>query len=181
MFSTIFKYELRHWLRHVPIYIYAFLFLVMSILIFGGMASESTARWDGLHMNSAFQVFKMANLFNVFIYFLLPGIIGLSIYRDFRNNRHALLYAFPFKKMEYLAAKFCSAFLITSLIVLMIGLGFILGTFFPEANADLLGPLNFKAYLQLYTIFLIPNTLFVSLLIFAVVANSRNIFAGFVA
>ncbi|MEM9888505.1 MAG: M1 family aminopeptidase [Bacteroidota bacterium] len=180
MFTTIFKYELQHWLRHVPIYIYAFIFLGMSVLVFGGMASESTARWDGLHMNSAFQVFKMANLFNVFIYFLLPGIIGLSIYRDFRDNRHALLYAFPFKKMEYLSAKFCSAFLMTTAIVLMIGTGFISGTMLPDVNTDLLGPLRWTTYLQLYALFLIPNTLFVSLLIFAVVARTRNIFAGFV-
>ncbi|MEM8527274.1 MAG: hypothetical protein AAGG68_21715, partial [Bacteroidota bacterium] len=180
MFTTIFKYELRHWFRHLPIYIYAIIFLVMSFLIFSGMASEDSARWDGLFMNSAFQIFKMANLFNVFIYFLLPGIIGLSIFRDFRNNRHALLYAFPFKKLEYLAAKFASAFLVSTLIVLMVGIGFIVGTMMPGINADLVGAFRLDAYLQLYGLFLIPNLLFVSLCIFFTVAMSRNIFAGFV-
>ncbi|MEM6698287.1 MAG: hypothetical protein AAF599_07820, partial [Bacteroidota bacterium] len=180
MFTTIFKYELRHWFRHLPTYIYAIIFLVMSFLIFSGMASEDSARWDGLFMNSAFQIFKMANLFNVFIYFLLPGIIGLSIFRDFRNNRHALLYAFPFKKLNYLAAKFTSAFLISILIVLMVGIGFTLGTMMPGINADLVGAFRLDTYLQLYGLFLIPNLLFVSMCIFFTVAMSRNIFAGFV-
>jgi len=180
MFLTIFKYELRHWLRHIPIYIYVFIFLAMSILIFSGMASESSARWDGLFMNSAFQIFKMANLFNVFIYFLLPGIIGLSIFRDFRNNRHALLYAFPFKKLEYLTAKFLSSFFVSTIIVLMVGVGFTLGTMMPGVNTDSVGVFNLTAYLQLYGLFLIPNLLFVSICIFFTVAMSRNIFAGFV-
>lgn len=180
MFTTIFKYELRHWFRHVPIYIYAFIFLFMSIIIFSGMASENSARWDGLFMNSAFQVFKMANLFNVFIYFLLPGIIGLSIFRDFRNNRHALLYAFPFKKLEYLAAKFSSAFFVSAIIILMVGIGFTLGTMLPGVNPDAIGAFRLDAYLQLYGLFLLPNLLFVSICIFFTVAMSRNIFAGFV-
>jgi len=66
--------------------------------------------------NSPMSLYGFFNFFNKLILFLLPTIIGTAIYRDYRNNVHAVLYSYPFTKSQYLSAKFLSAFCIVCVI-----------------------------------------------------------------
>lgn len=132
-------------------------------------------------INSPLQINLMANLFNTLMLFLLPSIIGLSIYRDFSHNMHTLLYSFPFSKRDYLFGKLLSSVLIVMAIIGMIGLGFMLAPFMPMVNPANVVPLHFAPYLQLYLVYLLPNILLFGAIVFAIVAFSRNIYAGFIA
>ena len=180
MFTTIFKYEFRHWLRQPTIYVYACFFFVISLVTMWGMAAEGGG--EALQVvNSPRQINVMANLFNTLMLFLLPSIIGLSIYRDYSHNMHTLLYSFPFTKRDYLFGKLFSAVSIVLLIIGMIGFGFMLGPYLPMVNPENVVPFNIQAYLQLYLIYLIPNILLFGAIIFAIVTFTRNIYAGFIA
>lgn len=180
MFYTIFKYEYKHWLRQPSLYIYALFFLVISLGTMWGMAAESSSESVRI-INSPRQINVMANLFNTLLLFLLPSIIGLSIYRDFQHNMHTLLYSFPFTKRDYLLGKLLSSVSIVILIVAMIGLGFMVGPYMPGVNPANVVPFNIQAYLQLYLVFLLPNILLFGAIIFSVVTFTRNIYAGFIA
>lgn len=180
MFYTIFKYEYKHWLRQPSLYIYALFFLVISLGTMWGMAAESSSESVRI-INSPRQINVMANLFNTLLLFLLPSIIGLSIYRDFQHNMHTLLYSFPFTKRDYLLGKLLSSVSIVTLIVAMIGLGFMVGPYLPGVNPANIVPFNIQAYLQLYLVFLLPNILLFGAIIFSVVTFTRNIYAGFIA
>ena len=116
MFKAIFLFELKHWLRQPAIYLYAALFAGMGFLIFIGSAGMFDAHSQGKPLlrllNSPFELNYIFNYFNKFFLFLLPAIVGASIYRDYKHQVHQLLYSFPIPKSHYLWAKYLSATLI---------------------------------------------------------------------
>ncbi|MEO1624032.1 MAG: ABC transporter permease [Bacteroidota bacterium] len=180
MFSNIFQFEWRFWLRQPMTYLSASIFFAVSFLTMWGMASEGGDSGQEQWVNSSWQLLRMANLFSILLVFLLPSFIGRSIYRDFRHEAHRLLYSFPIQKSSYLAAKFGSAFVVVLGIAALIGLGFLLATFLPGTDPLRLGPFRWQAYVQLYGLFLLPNLCLFSALVFAVVSFSRNVYAGFI-
>ena len=185
MFSTIFKQELKYWFNKPAFYIYLSIFLLLSF----GISSASAGIWDNSTgtvgssriVNSPLGVYGLMNLLTVFIFFLFPSIVGVSIYRDFKSEMHTILYSYPFTKTNYLFAKFFSAIVVVSLIVLSIALGMIVGFRFPGTNPDIVGSFNIITYLQTYLLFILPNVLLFGAIVFAVVTFTRNIAAGFIA
>lgn len=180
MFKTIFKYEIKHWLRQPFTYIFAFLFFAVPFGIMWGMAGESSERFGGLVLNSPFYILRFTTYLNIFIYFLLPIFIGGAIYRDYKDNVHTFLYSFPFSKPDYIFGKFSSSFFIVSGIVSMIGLGCFIGTLMPGTNPELLTENKWSSYFQPYFLFVFPNLLLLGAIVFGIVTLSRNIYAGFV-
>lgn len=184
MFSTIFKQELKYWFHKPLLYIYASIFLLLAFFL----AASSAGLFDSINgttgssriVNSPLQVTGTFNILTIFIFFLFPSIIGVSIYRDFKSEMHTILFSYPFTKTNYLFAKFLSGILVVTSIVLMIAIGLIIGFRFPGTNQDLVGNFNFVTYLQSYVVFILPNVLFFGAVVFAVVTFSRSIGAGFI-
>ena len=184
MFTTIFLYELKYWFRQPSIYIYAALFLLIAT---GSMAAQAGIFGERLAVpgleplaNSPLSIHEMMAFFLKLILFLIPAIIGLSIYRDYKSNMYTLLYSYPFTRRSFLLAKFLSAFLILAGIVSTIGIGFIIGARLPWVDPALVGVFQPMAYLQAYLVYILPNILLFGAIVFAVVAFTRNIYAGFI-
>lgn len=185
MFSTILQYELRYWRRQPAVYVYAAILLLASAV---AMAAQAGIEGEGAALpgmealaNSPARLQEMAGFFMKLILFLIPAIVGASVYRDFRSNIHLLLYSYPLAKSSYWLAKFSSAFIVLALVIAAIGFGFFIGARLPGANPDLVGPFRPGAYLQLYLVYLLPNVLLFGAVVFTIVALSRNIYAGFIA
>ncbi|MDI1316733.1 M1 family aminopeptidase [Flavobacterium sp.] len=184
MFGTIFTFELKRWFKNPSFYIYIAIFFGLSLLIMGSSLGifdnfKTTTSSNAL-ANSAIALNGMLNGLSVFIYFLLPSIIGASVYRDFKYNMHSILFSYPFTKWDYLMSKFLSSLLVVIIITLFVGLGAFLASFLPGVNDDLLGPHRFLAYTQSYLIFIIPNLIFYGVIVFSVVTITRNISVGFI-
>ncbi|WP_188654325.1 ABC transporter permease/M1 family aminopeptidase [Yeosuana aromativorans] len=184
MFSTIYIHELKYWFKKPAFYIYMAIFLLLSLFL----SASSAGIFDFLTVttgsskvvNSPIGINGLFNGMATFIFFLFPSIIGVSIYRDFKSEMHTILYSYPFSKANYLFAKFISGITVVTLIVLVIGLGMYVGFRLPGTNQDLVGPFVLQAYLQAYFVYIIPNILLFGAIVFAVVAFSRNIAAGFI-
>ena len=184
MFGTIFTFELKRWLKNPAFYIYVAIFFGLSLLLMGSSLgifdSFKTTTSSNAMANSPIALNGMLNGLSVFIYFLLPSIIGASVYRDFKYNMHTILFSYPFTKWDYLMSKFLSSLLVVVLITLFVGLGAFLASFLPGVNPDLLGPHRFIAYIQSYLIFIIPNLIFYGVIVFSMVTITRNISVGFI-
>ncbi|WP_298778580.1 M1 family aminopeptidase [uncultured Polaribacter sp.] len=184
MFTTIFKQELKYWFQKPAFYIYISIFLLLSFFLSATTAgffdSITATTGSSRIVNSPIGVTGLFNTLTILIFFLFPSIVGVSIYRDFKSEMHTILYSYPFTKANYLFAKFFSSILIVSLIALAIVLGMIIGFRFPGTNPDIVGPLNAITYLQTYFVFILPNILLFGAIVFAVVAFTRNIAAGFI-
>ena len=185
MLFTILKYELKHWLKQPITYIYFVVLLLLSFISMAGTAEafdeHSSVNPSTMLANSSWRINDMIHLITKLILFLLPSIIGASVFRDYKNNVHTVLYSYPFSKRDYLFGKFTSSFLVMSLIVAAIPLGIYLGTNVPTVNQELLVPFELGPYLQSYFVYLLPNILMFGMVVFAVVVYTRNIYSGFVA
>ena len=184
MFSTIFKQELKYWFNRPAFYIYIGIFLLLAFFLSAASAgffdSVTATTGSSRIVNSPTGVSGLFNALTIFIFFLFPSIVGVSIYRDFKSEMHTILYSYPFTKANYLFAKFFSSIVVVSVIVFFIALGMIIGFRFPGTNSDIVGSFNAITYLQTYFVFILPNVLLFGAIVFAVVAFTRNIAAGFI-
>ena len=184
MLGAIFSFEFKRWFKNASFYLYFAMFFVIS---FFGMAQPlgyfdfaSVTTSSNTIMNSPMAINGILSGLSQLVYFIIPTVIGATVYRDFKYNTHTILYSYPFNKFDYLAGKFLSGFFITIIITFSVGLAFLLATLLPFANPDLLGPINIWAYFQAYVIFVIPNIFFIGTIIFALVTMSRNVYIGFI-
>lgn len=184
MFGTIFTFEIKRWFKNPTLYIYVGIFFFLTFFIMasslGFFDSFKTTTSSRAVSNSPIALNGIINGLTVFIYFLLPSIIGASVYRDFKYNMHSILFSYPFSKRDYLLGKFLSSFCVVVFITLFVGLAAYLACFIPGINEDLLGPHRLMAYVQSYLIFIVPNLLFYGVIIFSVVTITRNISVGFI-
>lgn len=182
MFFTIYSRELRYWLRNPSVWLYA---LVLLLLSAGTMAAAAGA-FDDVPVaatrtaNGPMGLFSMAAFFTKLLLLLLPGIVGHSIYRDYKSNIDKVLYSYPFTKPAYLLGKFWSAFTIVGLLALCVGLGLAGGAALPGVPAASVAPFDGGVYAQLYAVYILPNLWLFSCFVFAVVVFSRNVYAGFI-
>jgi len=182
MFTAIFRHELKYWFKNPSVYVYAVAILLMATGIMAGISGvfgEESSGFKGIS-NAPLQLYSFITLFNKLLLLLLPAIIGNGIYRDYASKTDRILYTYPFSKAGYLSGKFLSAFTVVILISAMAGMGLFIGTLLPGVDASLIAPYDLQVYLQLYGTYLLPNLLFSGILVFTVVAFSRNIYAGFI-
>lgn len=181
MFKVIFIGELRFWKRNPLTYVYAILLFAITLLAMWGMAVDEASGPNLTVQNAPHRLNYLANYINQLMIFILPSIIGVSIYRDYSSGIFHITYSYPFSRYEYLIAKFSSALLIIILLVLMMAAGFAIGALMPGVNPKAVRPFEVTTYLMTYVLQIIPNLFLISVLVFALVAHSRNIYLGFVA
>lgn len=182
MFFAILKFELKYWLKNTAFYVYAALFFLFALFTMAGAAGFFGEGSSGVGVaNSPFRLFTFSMFFGKLLLLLVPAIAGETIFRDYKSNIHSILYAYPITKNAYLSAKFLSGIAIVLLVAAAILLGLQCGTFLPGADAGKTAPTDTGAYLQVFFLYLVPNALFTGMLVFAVVAIGRNIYAGFIS
>lgn len=185
MLKSIYSYELKSLLKQPAIYFYFVVFFGIALLSMLGTGGF----FDGVNetdkeirlLNSAHEINFIFQYFNKFFLFLLPAIIGMVIYRDYKNNIHPILYSYPIKKSDYLLGKFLSSLTIVFLLTLSIGIAFYLGEFILGIDNPMIGQTNYWGYASAYLFFVWPNMFAYGLMIFMVVASLRNIYAGFIS
>ncbi len=184
MLGTIFTFETKRWFKNIAFYIYFVLFFTLAFFVMASAVGYfdvfTTTTASVTVRNSPIAINTLLNALSQLINFIVPTVIGATVYRDFKYNTHTLLYSYPFNKFDYLIGKFLSGFITTIIITFSIGLGFIIASALPFANEDLLGPFNLWAYFQGYVLFVIPNIFFIGALIFMLVTLTRNLYVGFI-
>jgi ABC-2 type transport system permease protein len=185
MLKSIYSYELNSLLKQPAIYFYFVVLFGIALLTMLGTGGF----FDGVPgtdkeirlLNSAHEINFIFQYFNKFFLFLLPAIIGMAIYKDYKNYVHPILYSYPIKKSDYLPGKFLSSLTIVFFITLSIGIAFYLGEFILGIDNPMIGQTNYWGYAIAYFIFIWPNMFVYGLMIFMVVTSLRNIYAGFIS
>ncbi|MET2984552.1 ABC transporter permease/M1 family aminopeptidase [Aureibaculum conchae] len=184
MTTKIYSYELKYWLKKPTTYIYIFVFFAFALVTMLGTGGffdgPSTSTKQLKHLNSPLEINSLLQFFNKFFMFLLPAIIGTTIYRDYKSRIHNILYSFPIRKRNYLFGKFLSGFSIVALISLFVIIALFIGEQMLGVNNPKIGEFNMLGYLSAYFIYTLPNLFFYGLLVFMGVAITRNIYTGFV-
>ncbi len=184
MFLNIFVYEIKAWFKRPLFYVYGgiiFMLATFSMSAAAGIFEGITVAINSVTIvNSASAINALLNEMTLFIYFLLPSIVGGTIYKDFKYEMYSITFSYPFRKWEYLLAKFFSGLVIALLIVVFAAIGIMIGSVMPGTNPDLLGPFELMNYIQSFIIYIIPNLFFYGAIVFAVVTFSRSVSVGFI-
>lgn len=184
MLGTIFNFETKRWFKNWQFYLYFLIFFALAFTLMadalGYFDTFGTTTASNTIINSPLAINAIIGSLSTLVNFIIPTVIGATVYRDFKYNSHTLLFAYPFNKFQYLMGKFFSGFLVTIFITLSIGLAFLIASVLPFANPDLLGPIKIAAYFQSYILFVVPNTFFIGALIFMLVTLTRNQYIGFI-
>src|SRR5690606_38100588 len=127
MLSTIFSFEFKRWFRNWSFYIYCAVFFVFSFFMMAGAVGYFDAftvtTSSNTIANSPLAINSMISGISQLVYFIVPTIIGATVYRDFKYNTHTVLFSYPFSKLDYLLGKFLSGLAITDIITFSIGIG----------------------------------------------------------
>ncbi|WP_394749361.1 ABC transporter permease/M1 family aminopeptidase [Spongiimicrobium salis] len=184
MFTTIYTYELKHWLKKPIVYIFYLVFFGMALLAFVGnsgvLDGVSATGTSARILNSEYEINGLIQYFNKFLLFLLPAILGNAFYKDFRRNTHHLLYSFPLTKGGYLWGKFLSGFTLITFIASSVIFALIIAAFLPIYPKDSMLPFQIMRYLKPFFMYSFTNLFFYGIFITALVVLFRNIYAGFI-
>jgi len=182
MFKSILLCELKYWVKNPAIYFYGiafFLFAWLSVAGNAGVFSEMNGDERRI-ANSPFALYNLMTVATKLMLFIIPAIMGNSLYRDFKNNTHCMLYSYPITKQRYLSAKFLSSFIILFFIVLLFLFGCFAGTQISGVNKSLVIPFDFFVYVQLLLMYFLPNLLLFGTVVFFIVSQTRNLYTGFI-
>ena len=185
MFSFIYQYELKEWLKKPSFYIYLIFFFsiaLISIIGSGGYFDGPIRNSGGIVrlINSPTEINYILQYFGKFFLFLLPAIIGTTIYKDYSSGIHHIQYSYPIDKAGYIFGKFFSTITIVLLILWSVMIGFVIGELILGTNNPKIGPMNLLGYFNSFVFFLFPNLLIYGALVFVVTCAFRNIYAGFI-
>ncbi|WP_350293559.1 M1 family aminopeptidase [uncultured Croceitalea sp.] len=180
--KTIFNYELTNWLKDWKFYLYLLFFTGGAFLLFAGTAGFFDPVNPNVktvsYLNSPFQLVKIWSFIFKGILFLIPAIVGVTIFKDFRHKAHSLLFTFPIKKRDYLAGKFLSGLSALGIIIISIAVSIIAAEQLPGLHPDKIGDIGITGHLQALFLFVIPNAFILSLITFSVITYFRNLYAG---
>lgn len=118
-------------------------------------------------------------LFTLLGVLISSAIMGVAIVRDFEHRTDALFFTKPIRRWEFLTGRYLGAMLILLLTLTAIPLGLMLGEAAPWRNADRLLPFRAATYWQPYLTLIVPSTLAVGSIFFAVGALSRKMLVVF--
>lgn len=174
-----FKFELRFWTRGFMVYV----FLGIVALLFG-FATGS----DNVQVGSAIGNTYRNAPYVIMQYYVAAGLLAAlmvsAIYdsaasRDFATKFSDVLFSKPIGKWNYLIGRFSAATLVAIIPSLGILVGMVVAKWFSSMDAERWGPIRWDAHALGILVFVIPNTLLVGSVVFAIAAWTRNTMYSF--
>ena len=176
----LFIIELRHWLRQPMVYIFFFLFALISFLAITIDNVQIGAELANVKYNAPYKVFIYYSTMAFLGLLLVAAFVNASAIRDFTYSTSQIMFSTPMKKSHYLFGRFFGSTLVATLPMLGVSLGIILGSAMWWLEAEKIGPNSLIAHLQGYLYITLPNIIFSSAVIFAVAVLVRSTVASFI-
>ncbi|HZQ69091.1 MAG TPA: M1 family aminopeptidase [Terriglobales bacterium] len=180
MFLHFFNFELRFWLRGWMVWIF---FLVIGLLFFGAVSSDHVTVGRTLgntYKNAPWVIENFYAICSVLTLLMTTAFVNSAASREFACNMNQIVFATPLKKFDYLAGRFLGSALVAVIPMLGVSTGILLGKYMPWIDAERWGSVVWMAHLKAILVFAIPNTLFISAIIFAIAVLSRSTVVSFV-
>ncbi|MFM2044790.1 MAG: hypothetical protein RLY86_3366 [Pseudomonadota bacterium] len=180
MLMRIARFELAYQLRQPPFWVCFAVFFLISFL---SIASDNVqiGAQGGTHANAPYAV-TLTLLFMSLIGMFIPmAIMPGTVLRDADTGMAGILYSLPVTKTQLLLGRFIAAYAVVAIAFLGAPLGHLTGSFMWWLDPEELGPTRLDVYLQVLTVFALPNLLILGCLFFAVAAITRTQWAVYVA
>ena len=180
MFSTFFGFEVRYWLKRAMLYI--FLVIITSLAV-GAMSTDDIVIGGALEntdRNAPYAIQSFYSIIWILTCLMTTAFVNDAASRDFAHKSSQIIFTKPISKLLYLMGRFWGAVLIALIPLLGISIGVLVAPYMPWNDAKHFGPIVWGAHFWGIVVFAIPNTLFISAIIFAIAIWLRSTFASFI-
>jgi ABC-type transport system involved in multi-copper enzyme maturation permease subunit len=179
MIWNLFAFEVRYWLRGMMVWIFL---LVIGTLVFAASSSDKVtigASVENTYRNAPFVIQTFYAILSLLTLLMTTAFVNSAAARDFQYGTHQLLFSTPLRKFDFLFGRFCGAVAVSVIPMLGVTLGVILAAYMPWVDADRWGPIAWAAHGNSILVFAIPNTLFISAIVFCIAALTRSTVTSF--
>ncbi len=179
MFKEFFAFELKYWLKNPMVYI--FLLLNFAMVLGACLSSNITVGSDmgNVNINSPFALMSYAAIVSLISIVMTTTFVNQSALKDFTSNFHSILFATPMKRVSYLLGRFTSSILVSCIPLFGILLAVFVAPFLYQ-DEGMVGPVYFKSFVDTFTTFLLPNTILIGSIIFALAVKFRSTTISFI-
>ncbi len=181
MFSTFFRFELNYWLRSMMVYVFL---IIVFALVLGATSSDNVqvgGSLENANRNSPFTVQMMFASMSILSVVMTAAFANGAASRDFMYNTHQILFTKPISKPAYILGRFWGAALVAMVPMLGVSVGVLVAKHMPWVESENWGPVYWSAHIWGMIVFVIPNAIIVTALIFAVAVYTRSTITAFIA
>lgn len=183
MLLSVARYEFRYqvWSAH-GLVSFAVLFGLGSLLTANGGEFQTFAAGGNINSNAPYALTRVLIIMGIFTIFAVPSFLGGAVLKDVDNRFDGILFSMPMRERDYVLGRFIGSFFALMTAFAGAPLGLLLGTFWPWADTEFLGPMRIDHYLIIYFGFVAPYLLAASAIIFtAAIATRKMVYANLMA
>ncbi len=179
MFKAIYFFEVRYHLRQLLFYV---LFALFFGLAFGAVATDSISigtASGNVERNASIVILKNLVLLSTLGILPITALVANAAQRDFEQGTASLFFAKPIRKLDYLLGRFCGGVTVCALIYSAPACGMLVGSRMPWLPEEQVGPLRLWTYGFTLLVWVLPNLVATSGVIFAVAISTRNLLSTY--
>jgi len=184
MFKEFFIKELIGGLKRPMVYIFLF---VMTLLVFFAVASDNVVIGGtvGNVLKNAPHIITMySGIMSIFGLMIATAFFNNAALRDYNNNFNEIIFSTPISKSGYYFGRFLGALILSTIPLLGVFLGFLLGSVLGPAfgmlDADRIGDFYLASFTNNYLLFILPNMFFAGAITFAMANKWKSTVISFV-
>ncbi len=174
-FLEVLRFEIGHRFRQPSTWLYAALLLGFPILVQQGNADQTPP------LNSPLSIAGVTFLTGFLGMFITAAFVGDAATRDDATQMDAQFYTSPLHRWEYLGGRFLGAMAANGLLLVLVPLGLFISTKVPYNEPVVFAPFRAAAYWQPFVVLILPTTVALGALLFAVAAYTRRTLPMYVA
>jgi len=179
MIWNLFAFEVRYWLRGMMVWIFLG---IIGAMIFGAASSDKITVGSSLEntfRNAPFVIQNFYAIMSLLTLLMTTAFVNSAAARDFQYGTSQLIFTTPLKKLDFLLGRFLGAAFVSVIPMLGVTVGIILAAYMPWVDAERWGPIAWHAHGKSILAFAIPNTLFISSIVFCIAALTRSTVTSF--
>jgi hypothetical protein len=184
MFKTFFLSEIKFSLRQPMVYIFL---VLIGLLVFAATVSDNVqigGSVGNVYRNAPHVITIYTTIMTIFGLLMATAFFNNAALKDLDNDFNEILFSAPISKFGYFFGRFCGALLLSTIPMLGVYIGMVLGSILGPAfgwvDADRFGPFYPETFINTYFLFVLPNMFFAGTIIFAMANKWKNTVISFV-
>ena len=184
MFKTFFLSELKYTLKQPMVYIFIF---VLALMEFFATVSDNVqigGAIGNVYRNSPFTITQHVTIFCIFSLIMAAAFFNNAALRDYNNEFNEILFTTPLSKSGYFFGRFFGALVVSTLPLLGVFVGVLLGTYmnsiFGWLDTERFGDFYLETFVNNYFLYILPNMFLAGAVIFAMANKWKSTVISFV-
>ena len=184
MFKTFFLSELKYTLKQPMVYIFIFIFALMEFFATVSDNVQVGGAIGNVYRNSPYTLTIHITIFCIFSLLMAVAFFNNAALRDHNNEFNEILFTTPLSKPGYFFGRFFGALFISTLPLLGVFIGMLLGTYmnsiFEWIDTSRFGEFYAETFINNYLLFILPNMFLAGSVIFAMANKWKSTVISFV-